>query len=221
MSPRSIMSSMALLSGQLRSAISKAQISKFTYKSVKLWVEGYEAYMKVKGYKFQNVMNVDKMRIKLQNSNSQSRNLKRTLIARSGEIKGGKSKHASFILFVVATGERVMDVLILPLEFGNLQLEDHDARFGLNNKTQVILLFSETDGFPFPANTTHFLRPLDNVLFANLKNTIVRLYRTKTSYSQNLLGSLGKELVPIALEARYCLKPELIHTEPDRHFSVQ
>ncbi|KAJ3050405.1 hypothetical protein HDU99_008670, partial [Rhizoclosmatium hyalinum] len=71
-------------------AISKAQISEVTYESVKLWVEEYEAYMKEKGYKFQNVMNVDEMRIKLQKDNSQSRKLESTLIARPGEVKGGR-----------------------------------------------------------------------------------------------------------------------------------
>ncbi|ORY25282.1 hypothetical protein BCR33DRAFT_806773 [Rhizoclosmatium globosum] len=245
-------------------AISKARISPVTYESVCLWVEAYGKYMKDKGYKFQNVMNVDEMRIKLQNDNSQSTVLESTLVARPGEVKGDRSKHASFLSFVVATGEQVMDVLILPLEFGNLQLEDPDAQYGFNNKTPVILLFSDTgfltetqwipiltelaqrwkilhprikpfllldnlgthktfdvlhhcyncgiDGFPFPANTTHFLQPLDDVLFANLKNTIVRLYRAKKSFSLDLLGSLGKELVPVALEARNCLTPALIQS---------
>ncbi|KAJ3081578.1 hypothetical protein HDU99_005335, partial [Rhizoclosmatium hyalinum] len=112
------------------------------------------AYMKEKGYKFQNIMNMDEMLIKLQNNNSQSRKLESTLIAHPGEVKGGRN------------------------------------------------------GFLFPANTTYFLQPLDNVPLANLKNIIACLYKL----AKTCLDLLARSSCQIALDAPNCLKPELIHS---------
>ncbi|KAJ3034231.1 hypothetical protein HDU99_010730, partial [Rhizoclosmatium hyalinum] len=60
------------------------------------------------------------MRLKLQNSSSSSKTIVSTTVSRPNELTGARGKVASFIPFVTASGERIPDILVLPINFGNL-----------------------------------------------------------------------------------------------------
>ncbi|ORY42460.1 hypothetical protein BCR33DRAFT_295503 [Rhizoclosmatium globosum] len=129
---------------------------------------------------------------------------------------GTRSKKVSFIPYVTAAGERILDVLVLPINRGNLQIHDPDAGRRQKDITPMRIVFSETgflsekqwlpvlaelkaswnifhpgltpallmdnlgvhkttealdfclnlgiQGFFLPANNTHLLQPLDDVI---------------------------------------------------------
>ncbi|ORY37687.1 hypothetical protein BCR33DRAFT_789649 [Rhizoclosmatium globosum] len=74
-----------------------------------------------------NLVNVDEMRLKLFNSSSSS-----------------KAIMAGFIPFVTASGKRILDVLVLPISFGNLQIHNPDAGKQQKDAIPIRLVFSET-----------------------------------------------------------------------------
>ncbi|KAI9329077.1 hypothetical protein BDR26DRAFT_949088 [Obelidium mucronatum] len=102
---------------QTTKAITKARTDPLTLKEIESWVEAFEAWMVKNGYSWLFLTNVDEMRIKLKNSSSNARAIVSTLIARPNKITGTRGQVASFIPFVTANGERILDVIVLPSKF--------------------------------------------------------------------------------------------------------
>ncbi|KAJ3077911.1 hypothetical protein HDU99_000904, partial [Rhizoclosmatium hyalinum] len=125
-------------------AISTARTSSLTEAEVNIWVDRFEDWMTAGRYSWKNLVNVDEMRLKLFNGSSNSKTLVSKLISRPNKLTGTRSKMASFIPFVTAAGERILDVLVLPINLGNLQIHDPDAGGRQKDITPMRIVFSET-----------------------------------------------------------------------------
>ncbi|KAJ3082435.1 hypothetical protein HDU99_002674 [Rhizoclosmatium hyalinum] len=112
---------------QTTKAISPARTSLLNEAEVNDWVDCFEHWMTVGRYNWKNLVNVDEMRLKLFNSSSSS-----------------KAIMAGFIPFVTASGKRILDVLVLPISFGNLQIHNPDAGKQQKDALPIRLVFSET-----------------------------------------------------------------------------
>ncbi|KAI9327728.1 hypothetical protein BDR26DRAFT_940309 [Obelidium mucronatum] len=99
------------------------------------WVEQFEAWMATNNLSWKVLCNVEEIQMKLQNSSSSSKALVSTAVDCANKLTGSRGQVASLIPFVTASGSCILNVIVLPTKFGNLDITPKETHETVENYT--------------------------------------------------------------------------------------